>query len=100
VNLRTGRGRRVADLARSYLAALGHPSDIGRQAAIVGAAELVVLAEEARQAALASPHTADLDGLVRIEGAAGRAVRRLGIKPGEGVPKKSLLRALAEASSR
>jgi len=78
----TARGRRVADLVRGYLAALGNPADVGLQAQIIAAAELQVLAEEARAAALGSPGTADLDQVVKIQGAADRAVRRLGIKAG------------------
>lgn len=80
--LKTARGRRVADLAGAFAEALGNPSDITRQAAIVAAAELAVLAEEARALALANPGSVDLDQIVRVQGAADRAVRRLGIKPG------------------
>ena len=86
-SLHTARGRRVADLAGAYAAALGSPDDVGRQAQIVGAAELQVIAEEARAAALANPRTADLDAIVRIQGAADRAVRCLGIRPGHVVDK-------------
>jgi hypothetical protein len=78
----TARGRRVADLVRAYLTALGNPGDVDRQAAVIAAAELQVLAEEARTAALKAPGSADLDQVVKIQGAADRAVRRLGIKPG------------------
>ncbi len=85
-DLKTARGRRIADLAGSYYAALGNPADIGRQAEIVTAAELQVIAEDARALALANPGRADLNNLVRIQSAADRALRRLGIKPGA-VPK-------------
>jgi len=81
-DLNTAGGRRVADLTRAYLSALGNPTDIERQAAVIQAAELQVLAEEARTAALKDTGSADLDQLVRLQGAADRAVRRLGLKPG------------------
>ena len=80
-DLKTACGRRIADLARAYAAALGNPADIGRQAEIVAAAELQVLAEEARAVALANPAAADLDAIVRSSGRGGSALRRLRIKP-------------------
>jgi hypothetical protein len=77
-NLNTATGRRVADLTRSFLAALGDPDDIALQAQAVAAAEMVVIAEAARAAALKSGH-ANLGELVRLQGAADRAVRKLGL---------------------
>lgn len=53
---------------------------------IVRAADLVVIAERARAAALRGDDL-DLGALTRLEGAADRAVRRLGIKPGANAPK-------------
>lgn len=82
IDTNTGRGRRIADLVRAYLRALGNPGDIERQAAVIAAAELQVLAEEARAAALRQPGQADLNQVVRMQGAADRAVKALGIKPG------------------
>ena len=82
INLNTAIGRRVADLVRGYLDALGNPQDVGRQAAVIAAAELLVLAEETRAAALRDPLAADLDNIVRVQSVADRALRRLGIKPG------------------
>jgi len=79
IETNTARGRRIADLVRAYLRAVGNPVDIERQAAVIAAAELQVLAEEARAAALKQAGTCDLDRVVRIEGAAARAVKRLGI---------------------
>ncbi len=81
IDRNTARGRRVADLVRSYLRALGNPADIGRQAQIIAAAELAVLAEEHRAAALREPAAADYEQLVRVQSVADRALRRLGIKP-------------------
>lgn len=80
-NGNTAHGRRVRDLAHSYLAALGSPEDVGIQAAAVAAAELVALVEQKRAEALAQPGMADLDALVRLENLADRKVRKLGIKP-------------------
>ena len=75
----TARGRRVADLVRAYLRALGNPANIEQQAAVIAAAELQVLAEEARGAALKETGRADLDQVIRVQGAADRAVRALGL---------------------
>jgi hypothetical protein len=100
IETNTARGRRVADLVRAYLKALGNPVDIERQAAVIAAAELQVLAEEARSAALKSG-SPDLDQVVRVQGAADRAVRRLGIKPGAAAPQLSMReRLIAEAEAR
>jgi hypothetical protein len=85
-DLTSQRGRRIADLYRAYASALGNPLDVGRQCEIVTAAELQVLAEEARAAALENPAGAALDRVVRMQGAADRALRRLGIKPGAVAP--------------
>lgn len=79
-NLNTAQGRRLRDLASSYLRALDNPQDVARQAQVIAAAELQVLAEEARATALREPGTADLEQAVRLHGLADRALRRLGIK--------------------
>jgi hypothetical protein len=100
IETNTARGRRIADLVRAYLKALGNPTDIERQAAVIAAGELQVLAEEARAAALKSG-SPDLDQVVRVQGAADRAVRRLGIKPGAAAPQLSMReRLIAEAEAR
>jgi hypothetical protein len=80
IDTNTARGRRTADLVRAYLASLGNPAEIERQAAAIAAAELQVLAEEARATALKEGASADLDRVVRMQGAADRALKRLGIK--------------------
>ncbi len=79
--MNTARGRRTADLVRAYMAAAGNPKGPERQAAVIAAAELQVLAETVRAAALAGTGNVDLDQVIRVQGAADRAVRRLGIKP-------------------
>ncbi len=81
INMNTARGRRTADLVRAYMAAAGNPKGPERQAAVIAAAELQVLAETVRAAALAGTGNVDLDQVIRVQGAADRAVRRLGIKP-------------------
>jgi hypothetical protein len=79
VETNKAHGRRIADLAGAYFRVLGNPTGIEQQAAIVAAAELQVLAEETRAAALKQIGTFDLDQVVRVEGAAARALRRLGV---------------------
>ena len=84
VSLNTADGRRVADLYRSFLRAMGGPTDAVAQANVLAAAELTVATETARVQLLAGK--ADVDQLVRLENLAARAVRRLGIKLGSGKP--------------
>jgi hypothetical protein len=76
---------------RAYLAALGNPQGVERQAAAITAAELQVLAEEARAAALKEGASADLDRVVRMQGAADRALKRLGIKAAPAAPVEPTL---------
>ena len=94
-DLTSQRGRRIADLYRSYASALGNPLDVGRQCEIVAAAEMQVIAEEARATALQNPAGAALDGVVRMQGAADRALRRLGIKPGAVADKTPTIAEIA-----
>jgi hypothetical protein len=96
LDMNTARGRRTADLVRAYLAALGNPDGIECQAAAIAAAELQVLAEEARATALKEGATADLDRVVRMQGAADRALRRLGIKATSTAPPPPSLSAWAQ----
>jgi hypothetical protein len=100
LDMNTARGRRIADLVRAYLKGLGGPADVGRQAEVIAAAELQVLAEEARAAALRQSGAVDLDQVVRVQGAADRAIRRLGLDRKREAAAPSLaehLAALAEA---
>lgn len=85
----TAAGRRVRDLYRAYLEAMGNPADAVAQADALAAAELKVAAEEAR-GRLLSGETADVDQVVRIENLAHRASRKLGIRPG-GAPAATTL---------
>jgi hypothetical protein len=61
---------------------------------IARAADLILIAERARADALRG-NPVDLGDLTRLEGAADRAVRRLGIKPGAAKPAPSLAEYLA-----
>jgi hypothetical protein len=106
INTKTARGRRLADLTRAYLQALSNPPEIERQAEVIATAELQVLAEEARALALKAVGHADLDQVIRLQGAADRAVRKLGLdrRLREPVLAESFsdvaARAQAEASQR
>ena len=95
LDLNTARGRRIADLVRAYLQMLGNPADIERQAAVIAAAELQVLAEEARTGALKEAGHADLDQVIRLQGAADRAVRRLGLPKASPTSSPTLAQYLA-----
>jgi hypothetical protein len=93
----TARGRRVADLFRGYMAALGSPEDVVTQASILAAAELKVAAEDARKRTLDG--AGDADALVRIENLAHRAERKLGIKPANKPSGPSLAEHLARRAA-
>ncbi len=99
IDLNTARGRRIADLVRAYLAALGNPTEIERQAAVIAAAELQVLAEEARASALKEAGHADLDQVIRLQGAADRAVRRLKLSARR-IPERTLAEYLAATAEQ
>lgn len=94
VSGRTPEGRRRRDLAQFFVDALGGPSAVTpvQLTDIRRAAELTSLAEETRAKALREGTSAiDLASLVRLEGAASRAVRALGIKSTAGGPKPPTL---------
>jgi hypothetical protein len=81
---RTQTARRRREMIDVYTAALGGPAALseGQQIDIRKAAELTALAEQARARAMREgfADAGDLSSLVRLEGAASRAVRALGIK--------------------
>jgi hypothetical protein len=94
---RTNLGRRVLDLVQVFVEQLGGWDALNDMefAAVKKAAELVALAEQARADALRQGKV-NPDVLLRFEGCADRAVRRLGLivrKPG-----RSLRQHLAEFS--
>jgi hypothetical protein len=78
LDARSELGRRVRDLAHAYAELLGGWAALSDTMAanVRRAAELVALAENARADALRNGNT-DALGLVRLEGAANRAVRAL-----------------------
>lgn len=93
VSGRTAEGRRIRDLVESYVTSLGGHAGLSdtQLADVRRAAELKVLAERARAQALQQPGVVDLTALVKLEGAADRAVRRLGLKPGAQTQKQQSL---------
>jgi hypothetical protein len=76
-NKNTALGRRLNDLYRALLNAIGNPTSTLAHAHCLRAAELRVLAEDARAKLLAGD--GDPDTVVRLEGAADRAERKLGL---------------------
>jgi hypothetical protein len=87
---RSADARRIKDLFGSYMARLGHPDDIGVQALVLDAAEMVVVCEAARAAYLAKPTVDDLEIINRTQGKADKALRRLGVDKIGKPPRKSL----------
>lgn len=85
VNGNTSAGRRVRDLYRGLMAAIGNPGDTIMQAKVLHAAELAV-AVEAQRLRAARGEDVNLDALVRLSNAADRAVRRLGIRAALSAP--------------
>lgn len=72
----TRTGRRIRDLYRAMMAKIGSTDDVIIQADVLAAAELKVAAEDARSRLLAG-EIVDPDHVVRLEGAAARAERKL-----------------------
>jgi hypothetical protein len=99
VDGRSTQQRRRRDLIGTYTAALGGSDQVSAASMndIVRAVDLVIIAEQARAKALRGDKGVDLGDLTRLEGAADRAVRRLGIKQGAGanrvVPMRERLRS-------
>jgi hypothetical protein len=85
---RSSDARRRRDLIMTYTDALGGADKVSAATVndIVRAVDLVIIDEQARAKALRGADV-DLGDLTRLEGAADRAVRRLGIKPGANAPK-------------
>jgi hypothetical protein len=101
VDARSPIGRRRRELVRIYTAALGGPTALtdGQLIDIRKAAELVALAEQmrARAMAIGTGGAAELSAMVRLESAATRAVRSLGVKA---VANTSKTPSLAEYAAR
>jgi hypothetical protein len=99
----TVAARRAAELAKGFEAELGGSLTASQRLAIERAAALVALAEDAKARRLAGDERISLDDVVRVDGAAARAVKALGIKAA-GAPKPPTLadhlaRRVAERSS-
>jgi hypothetical protein len=90
----TARGRRIADLYRAYAIALGSPSDTVTLSNVLAAAELKAASELMRDKLLAGA-AVDPVLLVKIEGLANRAERKLGVRPVTAAKVLSLAEHLA-----
>jgi hypothetical protein len=84
---RTVAARRARELARGFEAELGRTLSSTQRLAVERAAALVAIAEDAQARRLAGDPAVSLEDLVRVDNAAQRAVRQLGIKaPGVAAP--------------
>jgi hypothetical protein len=90
----TADGRRVRDLYRGYALALGNPVDTATRALAIAAAEAIAIAENARRDHLAGK--VDINSVVRAEGTAARALRRIGMNKIVPPPRKSYIEKLQE----
>ena len=91
---RSAEARRVKDLFAAYIAALGGPNDPPTMALVLSAAEAVTIAETARAHHIAGK--GDLTLVVRAEGTAARALRRIGMNKIVPTPRKSFIESLQE----
>ena len=99
-NGNTSQGRRIRDLYEAYLEAMGNPTDPLPMANALAAAELKTAAEDARAAFLAGDGAAEqLEQIIRLENLAGRAERRLGIKPRAPMPTLPLRERMGRPTS-
>jgi hypothetical protein len=96
---RTVAARRAKELAAGFAAELGSTITATQRFAIERAAALVALSEDAKARRLSGDPTISLEDLIRVDNAAGRAVKALGIKPGAG-PHKEPGAALDEYLAR
>jgi hypothetical protein len=94
---RSAEARRVKDLFAGYSAALGNPSDAPTTALILAAAEAVTIAEIARRDHIAGK--VDLNSVIRAEGAANRALKRLGLAKPATAPRKTFTEKMMEAEA-
>jgi len=95
---RYSRGRRILELADALASAAGGWDGLTtlQAAAVRRAAELVTIAEAARAKHLQGDQSISLEDLIRLDGAADRAVRRLGIRSGaESAPRPPSLDDIA-----
>jgi hypothetical protein len=78
---RTVGARRARELASGFEAEMGGSVTEVQRAAILRAATLIAIAEDARARRLAGEQGISLEDLVRVDGIAMRAVRQLGLRP-------------------
>ena len=97
-NQATAAGRRVADLYRAYINAMGNPVCAIRQADALAAAELTQAAEAARVAL--RDGTGSTAEVARCERLAARAVARLGIDQDHNTPARDLESYLAARAAQ
>jgi hypothetical protein len=97
-NQATAAGRRVADLYRAFMRAMGNPACAVKQSEALAAAELTEAAEAARSRLRAG--TGDSNEVVRLGGEARRAVRRLRIdRERGGKPKQRFTDVLRQSAT-
>jgi hypothetical protein len=91
-NGNSSQGRRIRDLFHAFMKAMGSPTENPLLVAnALAAAELRTAAEEARAKFLAGDGAAeDLEQIIRLENLAGRAEKKLGIKPRAPTPTMPL----------
>jgi hypothetical protein len=89
---RSTASRRIRDLFAAYIAALGGPADPPTMALVLAAAEAVTIAETARADHIAGK--GDLTLVVRAEGTAARALRRIGMNKIVPPPRESFIEKL------
>jgi hypothetical protein len=93
VPLRFALGKRIRGLADGLAVKLGGWSALSmvQASAVRRAAEMAILAQDARQRRLRGDETISLEDLVRLDAAADRALRRLGLgKPGVQAKKSAV----------
>jgi hypothetical protein len=95
IDTNTAIGRRVADLLRGFMRAMGSPTDIVQQAGAIRAAELTCAAEIARSKLLAGD--GDIDAVARLEGVARRAVADLRLPAAQREPAEQSLAAYLQS---
>jgi hypothetical protein len=95
----TALGRHVADLYRGYVAALGNPGDTVMLSNVLTACELKAATEVTRAKLLAGAEV-DLVLVVKLEGLASRAERKLGVRPVSVTRVPSLAEHLAAKHSQ
>ena len=100
IDFRTRHGRQVKALSAAYEQALGGQISEVQRAAVSRAAMLTAIAEDLQARRLSGEPVA-IDELVRADSTARRAIRDLGIKPGQAAPRETIReRLIREAQER